>query len=203
MVAMMAEDHALPETTDDRQVLRTIRESLDALPKLPPGYRAEIIKGNLIVSPAGTPEHGLCASRLHRALIPVMDREGWEAWVGGSIDVCIEGPRDQLEPDLVLAALDCPRWGPHEFLSTGVVMAAEVVSPSSVRQDRDDKPGLYALGRVPVYLLIDPLAKPPSVTVYSGIDDGAYRKVSTVPMGEPLHLPAPVDFELDTSIFKV
>ncbi|NUP65149.1 MAG: Uma2 family endonuclease [Nonomuraea sp.] len=201
MVATMVEDHHKLEQADDEQVLRGIRESLDALPQLP-GYRAEIINGGLIVTPAGTPEHGLRASRLYRALIPVMDKRSWDAWTG-TVDVCVEGPRDQLEPDFVLAPLGCPRWGPREFLSSGLIMVAEVVSPSSVRQDREDKPDLYATGLVPIYLLIDPLAAPPSVTVFSGIEGGAYRTVSTVPMGKPLHLPDPVDFELDTSIFKV
>ena len=36
----------------------------------------------------------------------------------------------------------------------------------------------------------------------SDIRDGAYRTTATVEVGTPLRLPAPIDFELDTSIFK-
>ncbi|MEW9549558.1 hypothetical protein [Nonomuraea sp. NPDC050783] len=60
---------------------------------------------------------------------------------------------------------------------------------------------------VPDYVLVPPgcprwgQAELPTVTVHSDIADGAYRSIATVPMGKPLHLPAPVDVELDTSIF--
>ncbi|GAA2881702.1 hypothetical protein GCM10020220_084920 [Nonomuraea rubra] len=43
-------------------------------------------------------------------------------------------------------------------------MAAEIVSPSSIHTDRVAKLHLYALGKIPVYLLIDPIAQPPVVT---------------------------------------
>ncbi|MEU8244967.1 hypothetical protein [Nonomuraea sp. NPDC048916] len=56
---------------------------------------------------------------------------------------------------------------------------------------------------MPIYLLIDLLAEPPSVTAYSDPRDGAYLASSTVPVGSPLRLPSPIDVELDTSIFKV
>ncbi|MFC4112236.1 Uma2 family endonuclease [Nonomuraea zeae] len=82
-------------------------------------------------------------------------------------------------------------------------MVAEVVSRSSVRIDREDKRRLYALGRVPLYLLIDPLAESPSLSVFSEIKDEAYQVMTTECIGTPIKLPAPVDFELHTSIFKV
>ncbi|MEV0345478.1 Uma2 family endonuclease [Nonomuraea sp. NPDC050680] len=178
----------------------TAREMFDALPPLS-GFRAEVIEGNLIVSPVGTPEHADHAVALLVALLPVINQHGWRGRLG-SVDVCIEGPLDPVEPDFVLAPADCPRWGDRELLSSGLIMVAEVVSTNSARRDREDKPPLYAAGGVPIYLLIDTIAEPPSVTVYSGIDDGVYRTTATVPVGTPLRLPAPIDFELDTSIFK-
>ncbi|MFG1683364.1 Uma2 family endonuclease [Nonomuraea sp. NPDC049269] len=87
-------------------------------------------------------------------------------------------------------------------MSSGLIMVAEVVSAGSTLRDRVEKPPLYAAGGVPIYLLMDTVAEPPSVTVYSDIRDGAYRTTSTVEVGTPLRLPAPIDFELDTSIFK-
>ena len=55
----------------------------------------------------------------------------------------------------------------------------------------------------PISLLIDGVAEPPSVAVYSDFDDGVYRTRTEVPMGKPLRLPHPVGFELDTSVFMV
>ncbi|MER7368089.1 Uma2 family endonuclease [Nonomuraea wenchangensis] len=199
MVAMATEPPAAqPEEIDMPQ---TARELLDALPPLP-GFRAEVIEGNLIVSPMGSPEHTFMAVNLHNVLLPLSLERGWLSAPGG-LSVCIEGPRDALVPDYALLPPDCPRWGRGELLSSGLVMVAEVVSPSSAHIDREEKRRLYAVGRVPVYLLIDPLPETPAVTVHSDIADGTYRSIATVPMGKPLRLPAPVDFELDTSVFMM
>lgn len=179
---------------------RTARELFDALPELP-GFRADVIEGILTVSPVGTPEHADCAMTLFRALIPVLDREGWKGWAG-NVDVCIEGPREPVEPDFVLAPSDCPRWGERELRSSGLIMVAEVVSTGSAHRDRAEKPALYATGGIPIYLLIDTLEVPAKVTVHSDIGDSGYQAVTQVTVGTPLHLPKPIDVELDTSIFK-
>jgi Uma2 family endonuclease len=202
MVAMMEEKHDTESTCmSGPHTPQTARELFDALPPLP-GFRAEVIEGNLIVSPLGTPEHGWLAADLHDVLLPLRKERGWRG-APGTVNICVEGPRDSLVPDYVLSPADCGRWGEGELLSSGLIMVAEVVSRSSVRIDRDEKRRLYALGRVPLYLLIDPLADSPSVTVFSEIKDDAYQVMTTACIGTPLKLPAPVDFELDTSIFKV
>ncbi|MBG0821080.1 Uma2 family endonuclease [Planomonospora sp. ID91781] len=187
-----------PETAS-RPLPSTARELFDALPQLP-GLRTEVIDGSLIVSPVGTPEHARIAMRLYSALLPIIEERGWDGF-SGNVDVCIDGPRDPVEPDFVLAPADCPRWGTRELLSSGLFMVAEIVSPGSVIDDRDRKPDLYAMGLVPVMLLIDPVAAPATVTVFSDPKGGEYHTVSRVAAGSPLHLPAPVDFTLDTSIF--
>ncbi|GAA3014529.1 hypothetical protein GCM10017559_42280 [Streptosporangium longisporum] len=128
-----------------------------------------------------------------------MERK-WHAHVGG-VNVCIDGPRDSLIPDFALAPADCPRWGTLELRSSGLIMVAEIVSPESARADRDDKPRVYAAGGVPVMLLVDPIATPATVTVLSDPEGGAYQAVTRVQLGKPLHLPSPVGFDLDTSIF--
>ncbi|MER6946168.1 Uma2 family endonuclease [Nonomuraea sp. NPDC000554] len=188
------------ERTSDRKTPHTARDLFDALPPLP-GFRAEVIEGKLIVSPLGTPEHVWVAADLHDALLPLRKERGWRGAPGGT-NVCIEGSRDSLVPDYVLSPPDCPRWGTLELKSSGVLMVAEVVSPSSMHTDHHEKRRIYAQGGVPVYLLIDPRPKHPTVTVFSHLDDGAYQTRTSVAMGTPLLLPHPVDFELDTSIFK-
>lgn len=199
---MVAIAHRPPHfTAEANRLPATAREIFGALPPLP-GFRTEVIDGNVIVSPVGTPEHGLAASNLHDALLPLRLETGWNGYVA-SVDVCVEGPREPVEPDYVLAPKDCPRWGEQELLSSGLIMVAEVVSPGSKLRDRTEKPTLYATGRIPIYLLIDPIATPPSVTVYSDIDDGAYRTIATSAVGTPVRLPHPMNFGLNTSIFKM
>ncbi|MEV0821022.1 Uma2 family endonuclease [Nonomuraea rubra] len=188
-----------PEKTSE-PMPRTARELFDVLPPLP-GFRVEVIEGKLIVSPAASLEHTFAAVNLHNALLPLTMERGWLSAPGG-LHICIEGPRDSFEPDYLLTPADCPRWG-NEFLSSWVIMAAEVISPSSIRIDREDKLRLYPLGKVPIYLLIDRIGESPSATVHSDLKEGEYRTISTVPLGRPLYLPSPIDFELDTSIFMV
>ncbi|MFF5209473.1 Uma2 family endonuclease [Streptosporangium sp. NPDC000396] len=187
-----------PETAS-QPLPGTARELFDALPQLP-GLRTEVIDGRLIVSPVGTPEHGWLAMLLAYELHELVMKRNWQTYAG-NVDVCIDGPRDPVEPDFVLAPADCPRWGDRELLSSGLLMVAEIVSPGSVVDDRDRKPDLYAGGLVPVMLLIDPVATPAIVTVFSDPKGGEYQTVSRVAMGSPLHLPDPVDFTLDTSVF--
>jgi Uma2 family endonuclease len=198
-MVMAALRKARLEAKDGEELPSTPREVFDALPPLQ-GLRAEIINGRLIVSPVGTPEHARFALILYRALWPILDERQWDGFPG-NVDVCIDGPRDPVEPDLVVAPADCPRWGERELLSSGLKMIAEVVSKSSVVDDREHKPEMYARGRVPVYVLIDPLAAPKAVSVFSDPDEDRYRACTTVTMGDKLPLPAPIDFVLDTSIF--
>ncbi|GAA4190452.1 hypothetical protein GCM10022252_28780 [Streptosporangium oxazolinicum] len=188
--------HVPPEETPPA---RTARDLLETLPPTP-GFRAEVIDGNLIVSPVGTPEHSWSATLLSYALQPVVMEREWRAHVGG-VNVCIDGPRDSLVPDFVLAPADCPRWGTLELRSSGLILVTEVVSPGSARVDRDDKPRVYAAGGVPIMLLVDPIATRPAVTVMSDPEGGAYQTVTRVQLGKPLRIPSPVDFDLDTSIF--
>ncbi|MFI6534325.1 Uma2 family endonuclease [Nonomuraea sp. NPDC050547] len=180
------------ETTDEAPSTR-VRELFDALPPLP-GLRVEIIEGNIRMSPLGTPKHQVLAGRIFRLLMPVQDKQDWEAYPG--VDISIEGPRDTLVPDYALAPKDCPLWG-NELRSRGVIMVAEVVSPGSVHEDRVVKPKLYAIGGIPVCLVIDPVAN--TATVYSDIVDEVYKTKITQTLGETLHLPEPINFELETT----
>jgi hypothetical protein len=177
------------------------RELYDALSPLP-GFRADVIEGNLVLTPLGPPEHADRAMELYRALIPTMDAHDWKGRTG-NVCVCIEGPQEPVEPDFVPAPADCPRREDRELLSSGLIMIAENVTPGIAPREYHGKLSTYANGRVPIYLLIDGMSEPPSVAVYSDFDDGVYRTRTETPMGKPLRLPHPVDFELDTSIFMV
>jgi Uma2 family endonuclease len=199
MAAMAAPPAAGPEKPGEHPP-RTVRELFDALP-LMPGLRVEIIEGKLIVSPAPAPKRFLTATALDHALIPLCQERGWKGTQGGP-NLRVEGRRDSLAPDFVVWSPDCELWG-NELPSAEVIMTAEVVSPGAVRGDHKDKVRLYALGRIPVHVLIDTIAKTPSVTVHSDIEDGEYRTITTVPLGRRVSLPSPVGVELDTSILMV
>jgi hypothetical protein len=77
-------------------------------------------------------------------------------------------------------------------------LVAEVVSPGSATDDRVTKKRIYALGQVPLYLLVDV----DTVTLFSDPDGGSYRSQATVTIGEKLTLPEPFGIELDTRILN-
>ncbi|MEU7002101.1 Uma2 family endonuclease [Nonomuraea sp. NPDC046570] len=180
------------------QELTTLREVYDSLVGRT-RLRAEIINGRLIVSPLGTPEHQDMACTLYFVLRPHAMDNGWKAYAG--LDICADGSRDPYAPDFAMCPPDAPRWGDREIYASGLVMVGEVVSKGSADTDRDEKPRVYARAGIPVFLLIDPIAEPATVTVYSEPADDVYAASSTVSIGKEIHLPDPVDFTLDTSVF--
>lgn len=84
----------------------------------------------------------------------------------------------------------------------GVLMAVEVTSRDSDTNQRDriDKRDGYAAAGIPIYLLID--RDDSTVSVYRRPEDGRYRTVTTLAFGEPVKLPAPVGFTLETEKLK-
>ncbi|MFI0422461.1 Uma2 family endonuclease [Spongiactinospora sp. 9N601] len=176
----------------------TALEFVASLPRNP-HMRVEVINSRVIVSHWGNPRHSRIISLLVTLLGPVADARGWRVWP--SLDVRTAHTCEPLIPDLAIGPKGAPRWGEDEILSNGLVLVAEVVSRSSVREDREDKPVIYAKGGVPFMLVVDPIAEPPTVTLWSDPGDDGYRTVTKVKMGEELPIPHPVDCALDTSAF--
>ncbi|WP_327043907.1 Uma2 family endonuclease [Microbispora sp. NBC_01189] len=183
-----------------RPLPRTPRELFDALPPLP-GLLVEVIDGRLVARRRDAPERARAAMLLFEAFLPLQDERRWQAWAG-NVGVCLDGTHEPVVPDLVLAPSDCPRWERRELLSSGLVLVAEVVSKGSAEDDRGKKPAIYAKGGVPVFLLVDPLTTPASVTVYSDPKEGQYQVTSTVPFGREILVPHPIGCTLDTSVFE-
>lgn len=99
----------------------------------------------------------------------------------------------------MIAPKGSPPFSEWELLAPGVLLVAEVVSPSSRRRDREQKPRAYAQGGVPLYLLIDRFASPPAVTLFSEPGEDGYGKRQVAAAGEPLRLPKPFGITLDTA----
>ena len=163
----------------------------------PPGSRVELIDGELVVSPTGSVSHSGAVSELIYQLVDLARRRDWVMHT--FLTARIPPTRERLIPDLMIAPNDSPPFSEWELLAPGVLLAAEVVSPSSRRRDRELKPRAYAQGGIPLYLLIDRFAKPPTVTLFSEPGDDGYAKRQVAAAGEPLKLPKPFGIALDTA----
>jgi Uma2 family endonuclease len=171
--------------------LEQIWETLDI-----PGHRVELIDGQIVVSPSASRRHSSAVDELIDALTDVKRARGWRFHT--NLTVHIEASRERLIPDLMVAAKDAPGFGDNELLGHGVLLVAEVVSPHSQTRDRVAKPRAYAQGRVPLCLLVDQLADPATVTVFSDPVETSYRSCSAAAAGQPLRLPEPFGISLDT-----
>jgi hypothetical protein len=161
-----------------------------------PGHRVELINGQIVVSPSASRRHSSSIDRLIDALFDVKQRNDWEFHT--NLTVHIAATRERLIPDLMVAPKDAPGFGDNELLGHGVLLVAEVVSPHSQSWDRVAKPRAYAQGHVPLYLLIDRLAEPATVTLFSDPGEGGYPSCSPATAGQPLRLPEPFGISLDT-----
>jgi Uma2 family endonuclease len=128
---------------------------------LPAETRAEVLGGQIVVSPSPLPRHSKAQGSARRFLGGPFDDDdghggpgGW--WIFVEVDVKL-GPHDIVRPDLA-------GWRRERLPNPGSVRPIEVVpdwvcevlSPSTAAYDRILKRRLYASSRIPYYWLIDP-----------------------------------------------
>jgi Uma2 family endonuclease len=159
-------------------------------------HKAELIDGEIVVSPSASIHHSSVVHRLIVQLFEVMTRRGWE--FHANLTCHIQATRERLIPDLMVAPEDAPGYGDNELLASGVLLTAEVTSASTRRRDRVSKVRAYAQGGVPLYLLIDDLTTPATITLFSQPGGQAYTHSETAEAGQPLRLPEPFGVDLDT-----
>ncbi|SER77648.1 hypothetical protein SAMN04487983_10228 [Streptomyces sp. yr375] len=174
--------------------LLQIVEGLDT----PVGYKAELIRGKIVVSPWSKLRYKKVMKSLRIQLEP-------HAPEGHDVDVApflftFPGSERGYGPDLHVAdesAFDAE--GRHAD-GAALSLAAELTSDSAKDVDWLDKMETY--GRVvPVYLLLD--MRVGEINVLWDPSPKGCRSRTNVPFGRPVRIPAPFDFELDTSAFGV
>ena len=126
--------------------------------------RAEILDGEITVSPAPLPRHARAQRSLSRFVGGPFDDDdgrggpgGW--WILLEVDVEL-GPHDVVRPDL-------PGWRrerlpkPWDTRPLTVVpdWICEIVSPSNATHDRVKKKSLYARAGVQYYWIVDPVER--------------------------------------------
>ncbi len=131
---------------------RWTADDLDELPD--DGNRYEVIDGELFVTPAPAYKHQDAIAELHVSLRSYLEREPIGRAIFAPADVRYSELR-AVQPDLfVIPLVDGKR--PERFEDAGrLLLAVEVLSPSSARADRVAKRTLYRDERVPEYWLID------------------------------------------------
>jgi Uma2 family endonuclease len=115
----------------------------------------EVVYGELLVTPAPRLWHEEVAGRLYETVRAYLRRHPVGLAIGSRSDLSW-GLRDVLvSPDLFVVPLEEARGLDWLTLRT-VLLAAEVLSPSSIRADHFTKRRLYQERGVPLYWVIDP-----------------------------------------------
>ena len=130
--------------------------------------RYECVYGELLVTPAPRWWHQEIVRRLVVALSAYVDREPTGQVVISPSDIRF-GRKDVLvQPDVCVTPREAARdWDWRDV--HGLLLAAEVLSPSSKRHDRFTKRRLYQDERVPLYWIVD--AEDRHVEVWTPADD--------------------------------
>ncbi|MFF8675783.1 Uma2 family endonuclease [Streptomyces sp. NPDC015242] len=165
----------------------------------PEGFRAELIEGEIVVTPPPDGDHEDCIGlivnqviRRSRTEMQFSGNKGLKLRRGGAC------PKDHVIPDGTFAPLElrlyrgADSWMPCD----GVAMVVEVTS-TKPQADREAKRRCYARAGIPLYLLVD--RETAQVTVFSEPKDHDYREHCARPFGKPVTLPEPFAFDLDTA----
>jgi Uma2 family endonuclease len=114
----------------------------------------EVIDGELYVTPAPSLIHQRAVLKLALLLAPYVDERGVGEVIISPADVMF-GPRNMVEPDLFVVPL-VEGVPPHAWEDVGrLLLAVEVLSPSTLRTDRGKKRELYQRKGVPEYWIVD------------------------------------------------
>lgn len=137
----------MPEATT-----RWTREMVLALPD--DGNRYELVDGELLVTPPPTPRHQRAVAGLLERLQPYVRRNRLGVLFFSPADIELE-PGEVMQPDLFLAPVEGGR-GPGEWQDIrSLLLAVEVLSPSTARYDRQIKRRRFQRARVPEYWIVD------------------------------------------------
>jgi Uma2 family endonuclease len=128
-------------------------ERVRALPD--DGRRYEVVDGELLVTPAPSWTHQLAVGAFYRALWTYTAAAGVGDAIISPADVELD-PGTLVQPDVfVVPRIGGRRIGDWRDIEGRLLLAVEVLSPSSARADRHLKRRRYQRAGVPEYWIVD------------------------------------------------
>lgn len=159
-------------------------DDVDALPD--DGRRHDLLDGVIVVSPAPSQPHQGALAQLIVTLI--VHKPDDLRVLPAPVDITMS-PHDQCQPDVIV--LRAEEFGSKHAL---LVLAVEVLSPSTRRDDLGWRRRVYERRGIPSYWIVDPIA--PSLTVLELGTDGRYAEVAVVTGDQSYHAERPFPVRL-------
>ncbi|MFI8090897.1 Uma2 family endonuclease [Streptomyces sp. NPDC086080] len=172
-------------------------DQLDEL-QLHDGYKAEIIRGNIVVSPWSKAFYLDVMELVCEQLRPHLPEEHRISY--GPFLYLFPGLGRAYGPDIHVAHRSASRNTSNHLDGEALSFVAELTSSSTRNDDLTDKVETYGKAGVPVYLLLD--MQEEQATVFWMPSADGYEARCSAPFGEKLPIPAPFDCSLDTIEFK-
>ncbi|WP_320777336.1 Uma2 family endonuclease [Streptomyces sp. CRN 30] len=179
---------------------RGFEDLLDVLDELnvPDGFKAEIIRGNIVVSPWSKAYYLDVMDLVCDQLRPYLPDE--HRVTASPALYVFPGIERAYGPDIHVAHRQARRHTGHRLDGEGLSFVAELTSPSTRDNDLTDKAETYGKAGVPVYLILGMQLE--QATVMWGSCAKGYQGRVTKPFGEKIDIPGPFDCMLDTEGFQ-
>ncbi|WP_189968679.1 Uma2 family endonuclease [Streptomyces violascens] len=177
------------QTMAFEELLRTVEEL-----NTPDGYKAELIRGKIVVSPWSK----LRYLRPMRLLRSQLEAHAPQGHISDTSPFLFRFPSAEraFGPDLFVADEAAFEAEGRHADGGALSLVAEFTSLSTRDAAWEEKVAVYGQ-LVPVYLVLDMQAD--EITCFWEPSPRGYRSRTTTPFGRPLHIPAPFDFDLDTA----
>ncbi|WP_031508514.1 Uma2 family endonuclease [Streptomyces megasporus] len=175
-------------------------EEAEELSRKLPGYRVEIIGGEITVTPPADMRHARALTELTFAFAGLHTQE---TWVVQAVGVWLpDGPFDYAVPDLAVVDADFDdHRAEHNCHDPAVFRLVLEVTSSNYGNDLKKKVTAYAIAGIPVYVIADRRNR--RVHVLTEPEYGEYRVHAVHPPGESFTLPASVGAEVTLEVDRV
>ncbi|QWK19245.1 MAG: Uma2 family endonuclease [Hydrogenobacter thermophilus] len=141
---------------------------------LPEGSPYQLIEGELIMSPAPSPEHQRSSKRLFTKLYSLLEETKRGEVFYAPIDVYLD-EENAYQPDIVVVLEGSKAKITEKGIEGAPDLVVEILSPSTAYYDLRVKKEVYEKAGVKEYWIVDPHMK--SIEVYSNTPEG-FRLVS-------------------------
>lgn len=157
-------------------------------------YFYELINGILVKKSAPTPQHQEISANLNDLMRQFIKQNKLGKTFYAPVDVFLD-ENNVPQPDLVFVST--PKMGIIDY-KEGILgvpdLVVEIISPSSIRQDKIDKKNLYERFALPEYWLIDP--RNGSIEVYV-FENNRYQTYSFASVNGKVASKVLAGFEVD------
>ena len=165
-------------------------------------WRAELIEGQISLTPPPVLEHERIITGFTKQLTRHDADDALTYWSGGN-GLRI-GTGNGVKPDIIVTDDDAFSEASAEYNPAAgepIHLVVEVTSPSTRDKDYREKMRTYASAGIPSYLIIDRQDKICRLYHLNDTADTYGPPYAKASFGEALHLPAPLNFALDTTRF--